>query len=213
MRKSLSMIMLIVFVLMSVTSAIGGTFPTAPAKIDDSFRIAINSITADPNNVDEYQLNGYDAYKIYYSSSVNSQLSAFGKTGNTGGYQALTAYYDYNTLVNLGQQPFQCVGFVKTTTSLPDTLYGNPSYWTKGAAITTSSLPATGTVIATFSDDNGTKFNGVLGDHTAIFVQGDSNHIYLLDQDGGDGYINIRAITFNSSSGNDNAGNYYVVEY
>lgn len=211
MNKYLKLIILSTLFLSNSIFAVDG-FTTNPAKITPEFASLINNVVKDQNNLEEYYLFGYKAWNFKYNTSLNNDLTALGgKSEQTGIYQSFTTYFDYKNLkaVSDYSKPFyQCVGFVKIASNIHVGHYGLTRYWTKGDKLTSTNLPASGTVIATFFGEN-----GVYGGHTAIFVSGNSQRIYVIDQNAdGTGTMKYHALPFDGGDTANSAGNYHIVE-
>jgi hypothetical protein len=212
MKKLLLSLALSTTVLFTGSALASGIFNTSPAKITPGFASVINNAVKNSSNLEEYYHHGYKAWKFKYSSALNSQLSNLsGKTGNTSGIQSVTTDFDYDLMVQhfSNESPYQCVGFAKIASNIDDEELGHPTNWVKGEQITPSNLPPQGTVIATFFDND--TYQG----HVAIFVSGNSNRIYVVDQNSqSDGEMKYHAIPFNNGSRTvHGADNYYVVEH
>jgi hypothetical protein len=205
MKKLLTSLVLSTFVLFTGSVLAVDGFNTTPAKIKPEVASIINSTVSNPDNLEEYYWNGYKAWKFKYTSELNAAFEALGgKTGNTNGVQSVTTYYDYVRYTKYfpNRSPFQCVGFAKFASTISETRLGDAQHWIQGVQVTKDNLPAQGTVIATF-DSNG-EYEG----HIGIFVSGNDDRIYMLDQNSGSaGNLRYHALLFSGT-----ASNYYVVE-
>mgnify|MGYP003682989469 CR=1 FL=1 len=207
MKKLFASLVLSASVLITGSAIAASGFNTTPAKITPEFASVINNTVKDQSQLEEYYENGYKAWKFKYSSDLSQEFNNLGgKTANTNGIQSVTTYWDYNMMVehHPTKYPYQCVGFAKIASNISDTKFGHPTYWTKGEQVLPDNLPPQGTVIATFFD------NGTFEGHVGIFVSGNDDRIYMIDQNyKGSGDIRYHAVSFNSGS----ASKYYVVEH
>lgn len=209
MKKALVSLVLSASILFTGSALAVDLFSTTPAKIKPEVASIINSTVSDPSNLEEYYWEGYKAWKFKHTSELNSEFEALsGKVGSANGIQSVTTDYDYIRMSRIApnKTPFQCVGFAKFASTISATRTGDARYWTQGERVTKNNLPPQGTVIATFDED------GEYVGHIGIFVSGNDDRIYMLDQNAeGEGTISYHAITFDGSGKND-ADNYYVVE-
>lgn len=215
-------IFLILVTLISVTSLYSVDVGYKTAIMHDSFRQAINNLAKDSNNLEETTYKGEKAWRFLYNVNTVNALKDFGKVGESNGAISLTTFSDFSRITKYNSEndsseedkyPYQCVGFAKAASTLPDYRSGDSSNWKiiNKTRVTKSNLPKPGTVIASFSGIDG-KYDGT-NDHIGIFIRGNSDYIYMLDQNIEiEGEIWLHILPF-SGYGKNNAGNYYVVEY
>jgi hypothetical protein len=173
----------------------------------DFSRTILRQAETNGNFENYYDDEDYINRKMLWSQSNAVALTTYGKIPfhyENEQYMSLTssqAEYDF-------AGGYSCVGFIKAVSNA-----GWTGVWSPGERITTTNFPVSGTIIATFT--NQTYQNNDTS-HVAIFVAGNSDRIYVIDQNAEgtaaapEGIIRVRAITFNGR-GTQNAGNYYVV--
>jgi len=105
----------------------------------------------------------------------------------------------------------ECVEFVRQSTGAPQTLM-----WKKGKKVSDAKFGeiTRGTAIATF-DANGKYPTDALGKHAAIYVNHNTQRIFVLDQWSKQGEVKQRPIWFNRPKGtkrSNDADAFYVIE-
>lgn len=161
-----------------------------------------------------------DAVKLKMHTPTSNPYTAYAK-GNTDNINLLSKYgntdVDYATdrisLTKIGEDPLQCVAFLKAVTNARET-----ASWRKGDSISPLSNLPQFTPVAVFNS-NGT-YSGNYAKHAALLMKVEPTGIYLLDQNHKDasyglnpiGHISYHFVPFdNSKSGTSNAYNYSVI--
>lgn len=165
---------------------------------------SVISSTQDANNIEAATINGKHATKFLYTEHTAAAFDWIGSVlEHDDGYISAASETRFG---------YQCVGFVK---GVAPGVNVHTSNWKPDTAVSADSLPAMGSVIATFNSNN--KYFG----HVAIYLSGNSEGIYVIDQNWDDttfgvnwvGKIYTHFIPFdNSNSLTNNANNYYTVK-
>jgi hypothetical protein len=103
----------------------------------------------------------------------------------------------------------ECVSAVKALSK--SNVYAGGNSWVRGKKVMDGGVKA-GTVIATFTANNGSQFDPGGNSHTAIFKDYVNNGFEVWDQNWMSQRVFGTHVIYNSGSGTSNAVNYYVVE-
>lgn len=179
------------------------------ARISNEFKNTMNYLDDNPDNVLEATINGATGWKFLYTSETSDVYTGFGQFGQVDDLGSI--YISLAPINEVNAVGYQCVGFVKSASL--DLRNTGTSQWMRGERVTSSVLPTSGTIIATF-DSFGNYDHG----HVAVYIAKIGNYIYVLDQnwDGTGsnpvGKIYLHAIPFSGNGGVNDANSYYRVE-